>query len=67
MEIVMTAVLARIGLRYLAATLVTAGYLDADLGNQIGADPDLIMLVGLALGAGVEMAYAVAKKMRWST
>lgn len=63
----MTAVIARIALRYLAAALVTAGYLDADLGNQIGADPDLIMLVGLALGAGVEMAYAVAKKMRWST
>ncbi len=63
----MTAVIARIALRYLAAALVTAGYLDADLGNQIGADPDLIMLVGLALGAGVEMAYAVAKKMRWAT
>lgn len=63
----MTAVIARIALRYLAAALVTAGYLDADLGNQIGADPDLIMLIGLALGAGVEMAYAVAKKMRWAT
>ncbi len=63
----MSAVIARIALRYLAAALVTAGYLDADLGNQIGADPDLIMLVGLALGAGVEMAYAVAKKMRWTT
>lgn len=63
----MVAVIARIALRYAAAALVTAGLLDADLGNQIGADPDLIMLVGLALGAGVEMAYAVAKKMRWAT
>lgn len=63
----MTAVIARIALRYLAAALVTAGYLDADLGNQIGADPDLIMLVGLALGAGVEMAYAAAKRLGWAT
>lgn len=63
----MTAVIARIALRYLAAALVTAGYLDADLGNQIGADPDLIMLIGLALGAGVEMAYAAAKRLGWAT
>ncbi|MCA0338248.1 MAG: hypothetical protein LCH99_00770 [Proteobacteria bacterium] len=63
----MAAVIARIALRYLAASLVTAGYLDADLGNQIGADPDLIMLVGLALGAGVEMAYAAAKRLGWAT
>lgn len=63
----MTAVIARIALRYLAAALVTAGYLDADLGNQVGADPDLIMLVGLALGAGVEMAYAAAKRLGWAT
>lgn len=63
----MTAVISRIVLRYLAAALVTAGYLDADLGQQIGADPDLIMLVGLALGAAVEMAYAAAKRLGWST
>lgn len=63
----MTAVIARIALRYLAAALVTAGYLDADLGQQIGADPDLIMLVGLALGAAVEMAYAAAKRLGWAT
>lgn len=63
----MTAVIARILLRYLAAALVTAGYLNADIANQIGADPDLLMLVGLALGAGVEMVYAAAKKMGWTT
>lgn len=63
----MTAVIARIALRYLAAALVTAGYLDADIGNQIGADPDLIMLIGLALGAGVEMAYAAARRLGWGT
>jgi len=63
----MTAVLARIALRYIAAALVTAGYLDADLGQQIGADPDLIMLAGFGLGAGVEMAYAAAKRLGWAT
>ncbi|WP_432344657.1 hypothetical protein WMC41_15870 [Shinella yambaruensis] len=63
----MTAVIARIALRYLAAALVTAGLLDADLGNQIGADPDILMLLGLAIGAGVEMAYAAAKRLGWAT
>lgn len=63
----MTAVIARILLRYAAAALVTAGYLDADLGNQLGADPDMIMLAGFALGAGVEMAYAAAKRLGWHT
>jgi len=63
----MTAVLARIALRYLAAALVTAGYLDADLGNQIGADPDLLILVGGAIGFAVEMAYAAAKRLGWTT
>lgn len=63
----MTAVLARIALRYLAASLVTAGYLDADLGNQIGADPDLLILAGAAIGLAVEMAYAAAKRLGWTT
>lgn len=63
----MVAVLSRIALRYLAAALVTAGYLDADLGNQIGADPDILMLLGTALGIGVELAYAVARRLGWTT
>ena len=63
----MTAVFARILLRYLASALVTAGYLDADLGRQIGADPDILVIVGGVIGLGVEMAYAVAKRMRWAT
>ena len=63
----MTAVLSRIILRYLAAALVTAGYLDADLGQQIGADPDILILVGGAIGLAVEMAYAAAKRLGWTT
>ncbi|WP_411034539.1 hypothetical protein [Shinella sp. BYT-45] len=63
----MVAVLSRIALRYLAAALVTAGYLDADVGNQIGADPDLLILVGAGIGVAVEMAYAAAKRLGWAT
>ena len=63
----MTAIVARIFLRYAAGALVAVGYLDADLGNQIGADPDILIIVGGALGIGVELAYAFAKKRGWAT
>lgn len=63
----MQAVITRIILRYAAAALVTAGILDADIGNQIGADPDVLILVGGAVGLAVEMTYAVAKRLGWST
>lgn len=54
--------LARIVLRYLSAALVTAGYLSPELADQIGTDPDLVMLVGSALAFITEAAYAHAKK-----
>lgn len=63
----MTAIVARIALRYAAGALVAAGYMDADLGNQIGADPDLLIIVGGALGVCVEVAFAFAKKRGWAT
>ncbi|MGJ7039138.1 hypothetical protein J2Y63_002393 [Shinella sp. BE166] len=63
----MSAIIARIALRYAAGALVAAGYMDADLGSQIGADPDLLILVGGALGVSVELAYALAKKCGWGT
>lgn len=63
----MIAIIARIILRYAAGALVAAGYLDAELGQQIGADPDLLIIVGGALGIGVELAYAFAKKRGWAT
>lgn len=63
----MTAIIARIVLRYAAGALVAAGYLDADLGNQLGADPDVLIIVGGALGICVELAYAFAKKRGWAT
>lgn len=63
----MTAVIARILLRYAAAALVTAGLLDSDIALQIGADPDLLALLGAGLGIGVEMAYTAAKRLGWAT
>lgn len=63
----MTAIIARIALRYAAGALVAAGYLDSDLGQQLGTDPDVLMLVGGALGVGVEVAFAFAKKRGWAT
>lgn len=63
----MTAIVARILLRYAAGALVAAGYFDADLGNQISVDPDILMIVGSVLGIGVELAYAFAKRRGWAT
>lgn len=63
----MISVIARILLRYAAAALVTAGLLDSDIALQIGADPDLLMLLGMAIGLAVEMAYAAAKRLGWAT
>lgn len=63
----MSAVIARIALRYLAAAMVTAGYLSPELSDQIGADPDLIMAVGAGIAAGTEGLYAIAKRLGWAT
>lgn len=63
----MTAIIARIALRYAAGALVAAGYLDAELGQQIGADPDILIIVGGVLGVSIEIAYAFAKKRGWAT
>ena len=63
----MTAIVARIALRYAAGALVAAGYLDENLGAQIGADPDILIIVGGVLGVSVEIAYAFAKRRGWAT
>ena len=63
----MISVIARIVLRYAAAALVTMGLLDSEIGYQIGADPDLLVLVGAGVALAVEMAYATAKKLGWAT
>jgi hypothetical protein len=57
----MSMVIARILLRYIAAAIVTAGYLSPELADQIGTDPDLIMALGTVIGLLTEAAYGIAK------
>jgi len=62
----MTAVIARIALRYIAGALIATGYLDAATGSTLASDPDVLMLVGLGLGVIAEGAYAIARKRGWA-
>ena len=56
--------LARIVLRY----AVGAGIMgSAAIGNQLAADPDLVLYVALGIGAAVEAGYAIAKRKGWAT
>jgi preprotein translocase subunit Sec61beta len=59
--------IARIILRYVAAALVTYGLVPLEVGAQIAVDPDLIAVLGLALGAMVEIGYALARRRGWAT
>lgn len=58
----MTGPIARIILRYGAAALVTYGLLPHEIGEQVSTDPDLIALLGVAIGVLTEAAYAYAKR-----
>lgn len=58
----MNMAIARILARYLSSALVTAGILAPDFAAQIGADPDVILLLGAGVGVVAEWAYARAKK-----
>jgi len=59
--------LARILLRYGSGALVALGLLSPEFADMIAVDPDVIALVGLALGTVAESAYAFAKKKGWAT
>jgi hypothetical protein len=67
----MTAVVARIALRYIAGVLVGYGYLSSDLGSMLGDDPDVAGVVEMALGvvisAATELGYYAAKRYGWTT
>lgn len=49
--------IARIVLRYAVGAIIGAAQADV-----LVADPDVVMLVALAVGAAVEAAYAFAKR-----
>jgi hypothetical protein len=56
--------IARIVLRY----VLGAAFMGSDqIGMELAADPDLIMLATVAIGAVVEAAYAIAKRKGWAT
>lgn len=54
----------RIVLRYAAGAGIMGS---ATLGEQMAADPDLVMALSLALGAAVEAGYVFAKRKGWAT
>lgn len=68
MALPMTAGLAsRLILRYVAGYLVFKAVLPQEIADMIAADPEIAGLVGLAITAGVEGAYTLAKRWGWAT
>ncbi|MFT3973348.1 MAG: hypothetical protein QM699_07825 [Amaricoccus sp.] len=60
----MTGPLVRIVLRYLSGYLIAKGWLAH--GTDLAADPDIVLAVGVAIGAVTEVYYMIARKMGWS-
>lgn len=54
--------IARIILRYGIGAVIGMAQ-----GDMLAADPDLVTIVALGIGAGVELAYAMAKRKGWAT
>ena len=54
--------IARIVIRYAVGLIV-----GADQAGILAADPDLITIVAVAIGAAVEVVYSVAKRKGWAT
>lgn len=67
----MTGVFARILLRVAAGVLMGRGWLSAEDGAALSADPDVLHLVEGAIGAAIwavtEYYYRLAKKFGWPT
>ena len=56
--------IARIVLRY----AVGAGVMGSEaIGNQLAADPDIVVAASLAIGIGVEAFYGLAKRRGWAS
>lgn len=54
--------IARIVLRYVIGAVIGMAQ-----GDMLAADPDVVTVAALGIGAGVEMAYAIAKRKGWAT
>lgn len=61
----------RIALRYAAGALVARGLIAQDVGDVLAGDPDVLAaletLAGLAIAAGTEFYYRLAKQYGWPT
>jgi hypothetical protein len=53
---------ARIVARYGSSALVTYGVLSENAGSRIGADPDVIVVIGALMGVAAELLYARARR-----
>ena len=54
--------IARILIRYAVGLIV-----GADTAGILAADPDVITMAAIAIGAVVEVLYAIAKRKGWAT
>ena len=60
----MTAPLIRIFLRYLSRFLIAKGILGAEY--DLSADPELVTVIGIAIGAVTEACYVAARRLGWA-
>lgn len=60
--------IARIIARYLAGSIVTLGFVDAQTGNLLFPDFEglIVVLLGTLIGLVTEMFYRLARKLGWS-
>ena len=58
----MNGAIARIIIRYGVGAVMGLAY-----GNQLAADPDLVMALATVIGIATEGVYALAKRKGWTT
>lgn len=63
----MSGVVARIILRYVSGALVSYGFISMMTGETLAADPDVALVLGVAIAGGVEWLYRLALKYGWRT
>lgn len=63
----MNGAVVRIGLRYVAGYLVIKNIIPQEIADMIANDPEIAFVVGGALAAVAEGAYALAKRRGWAT
>lgn len=67
----MIALAVRIFLRYLAGYLVLHGFISDGDGSMLASDPDVAVVLEMALGAGIGLSVEAwtmfARRMGWAT